>query len=411
MPEAACIACGARVECVLDLGKVPLADALYDTRQASLTARRFSLQVGRCEACDWVQLLQVPAREILFDADYPYFSSVSESVCRSAERHAKEIIKQRRLDTNSFVMEIASNDGYQLQWFQMAGIHVLGIDPAPRQVARAIARGVTSRTAFFDAQLAEELRRESGPADVVLAKNVLAHVTDPGGFLKGIRGLLKPGGIASIEFPYLGKLLALGQFDTIYHEHASYLSIRALDRLLRQCDLGIESIKSVDLHGGSVRLDVRPGFDPENPCRLAWLQKEKESGINSREAWVGFADRYDRQREAISSALDQLRREGLRIAAYGAAAKGVTLMNVCQLDYQDVEFVVDKNEFKVGKFMAGTGLEVRPVEDLKQSAPDVVLLLAWNHIEEIRRQQSDYESAGGRFLVPIPHPELIGKTH
>jgi SAM-dependent methyltransferase len=391
---------------VLDLGQVPLADELFPNRESAIKARRFPLQVGHCAACKWAQLLQLPDREVLFGADYPYFSSVSEGVSHSARLHAAELIQTQSLGPEHLVVEIASNDGYQLKWFEQAGIHTFGIDPAPGPAAAARERGVRTLEAFFDAALADQICQTEGQADVILAKNVLAHVSDPGDFLQGIQRLLKPGGIVSFEFPYLANLLSGGQFDTIYHEHASYLAITPLDQLLQRYDLGIVSIRMIDLHGGSLRVDVKQDFVAANPDRQRYLQSETRSGINERAIWTRFAESVKQQALALRTAVEKLQQQGLRLAAYGAAAKGVTLLNVCGLDHRDIEFVVDRNPYKWGKFLAGTGIEVKPVEELLHSKPDVALLLAWNFTAEIRAQQTEYESKGGRFLIPIPWPLL-----
>ncbi len=407
MTESCCIACGGDVTGILDLGSMPLADALFTDRESSLAAERYPLSVGRCERCHWVQLLATPPREVLFPADYPYYSTVSDGVNLSAKAHAEELIASRGLGPGQHVMEIASNDGYQLQWFRQAGIQVLGIDPAPGPVAAARAIGITSRQTFFDSREAQCIRDEVGPADVILAKNVLAHVNDPGDFLDGVCKLLKPGGMASFEFPYLAHLLEHGQFDTIYHEHASYLAIEPLNRLLQSSGLGIVNIREIGLHGGSLRVDVQQAA-PQQAVLKSYLRREEEQGTNSMAALMRLATGVKRQNTDLRAMVLQLRQQGLRIAAYGAAAKGVIQLNACGLDHSLIDFVVDRSPHKTGKFMAGTGIEIKPTRALIEENPDVVLLLSWNFEDEIRQQQSQWEKAGGRWLLPVPRPRLTG---
>ncbi len=404
MPD--CRVCGGSLDLVLNLGLMPLVDELADTQDAALAAARYPLELMRCQDCAWVQLSQAPPPQALFTSRYPYYSSVSDSVCQSARHHAEQLIGDRQLSSDSLVVEVASNDGYQLQWFQQSGVPVLGIDPADGPAAAARERGIDTLTSFFDLSLARDLKANGQQANVIIGKNVLAHVPDPNDFVAGVATLLAADGIVSFEFPYLANLLKFGQFDTIYHEHISYLAITPLAALLRRHGLYINAITEVDLHGGSVRVDAtRSATKASDVTR--YLEMEAVYRINELQTLTDFADRVDRQVSGVRETVFDLLGNGHRLAAYGAAAKGAVLLNACQLDGEQLEFVVDRSPHKVGLFMPGVGLPIRPVTQLLEEQPDVTLLLAWNFIDEVRAQQQQYEQRGGRWLLPIPAARLV----
>ncbi len=402
----ACRSCGAktRVE-ILYLGEMPRSDGLL--READLARReqRFPLTVLFCPACTLVQLHETVAPELLFCDDYPYFSSFSEGWVRHSRRNAEELIGARGLGPRSRVVEIACNDGYLLRHFAERGIPVLGIDPAAGPAAAARALGLPVREEFFTAELARDLAASGGRADVVLANNVLAHVADLGGFVEGIGHLLADSGIAVLEVPYVRDLVDRCEFDTIYHEHLCYFSVTALDRLFRGRGLTLQDVRRLETHGGSLRLYVGHAGSRSAAVR-ALLDEERADGFDRADVYRAFARRVGVVTSSLRTLLGGLRAKGGRIAAYGAAAKGAILLNAAGVGTDLVEFVVDRNPHKVGRYMPGVHIPIREVAALLEDRPDFVLLLAWNLRDEILAQQEEYRRGGGRFIVPIPTPEV-----
>jgi SAM-dependent methyltransferase len=405
--HVACRSCGAReLQSFLDLGRMPLADALRTERDLAREERRYPLEVAFCTSCSLVQILETVDPEELFQRDYPYYSSFSPALLAHSRENALDLIQRRQLGPGNLVVELASNDGYLLKNFVEQGIPVLGIDPAEGPVEAARRAGVESLCDFFGVSLARRLREEGRRADVIVANNVLAHVADTNGFVKGVATLLSDEGVAVIECPYVRELIRHCEFDTIYHEHLCYFSITALDALFRRHGLYLNDVRELAIHGGSLRLYVEPHERVGERVR-ALLARERAEGIDDVGYYRDFADRVRRLRDGLRGMLDALRGEGKHVAAYGAAAKGATLLNYFGLDEQVIDFVVDRNVHKHGKFMPGTRIPVRPTEDLLARMPDVVLLLTWNFKDEILAQQSGYRERGGRFLIPIPEPALV----
>ena len=407
--STACRACGAdRLRTFLDLGSTPLADALVDPARPAAEERRHPLVVAFCERCAVVQLRdQLPAEQ-LFPADYPYHSSYSDLTLAHARAHIDGLVAEGRLGPGSLLVEVASNDGYLLRQAAEAGIAVLGIDPAPGPVAVARAAGVPTVCGFFGRELAERLVAGTvgsyGPvqADVIVANNVAAHVPDLNGFLGAMRTLLRPDGLITIENPSVHELLRRNAFDTIYHEHLWYHGCVGMDGLTVHNGLHLNDVEYFpDLHGGTLRYRVsrRPG---RSAALTARLDEERAAGLHTFDAYAAFADRVDRARTALRDRLVALRAEGCSIAAYGAAAKGATLLNVADIGTDLVPYVVDRNTHKHGLRMPGTHQPILPTAELLRRRPDVVLLLAWNMRDEVLAQQADYTAAGGRWLVPVP---------
>ena len=388
----------------LSFGEMPLADALVDDPDQA--ERRYPLEVVFCEGCRLTQLLyDVEPRE-LFVANYPYFSSYSEALVDHGRRHARSLVRDRDLGPGSLVVEIASNDGYLLRNFLEERIDVLGIDPAPAQADAAEAAGVPTRREFFDADLARKLRGEGVRPDVVIANNVLAHTPDPNGFVEGLAALLEPPAVATIENPSVVALVEQGAFDTIYHEHFSYLSTTSVVALMARHGLVVGHVEPLDIHGGSLRWTVGPAevADPTVRDRLA---AEDAAGATSPAFYEGFADRVRRQSTRLREMLEDRRSSGRRIAAYGAAAKGSTLLNAAGIGADLVDYVVDRNPHKQGRYLPGVRIPIDAPERLVEDQPDDVLLLAWNFADEILDQQAAYRRAGGRFIIPIPTPTVV----
>lgn len=390
----------------LDLGTTPLAGRLVTAESRSERIPTAPLAVAFCSACALVQLTDTVDPNVLFCNDYPYYSSVSPSLSQHFRESAEELMSVRDLGPDSLVLEIASNDGYLLRHFAARGIGVLGIDPAEGPAGVARDAGIPTLQTFFGRELADRLRSEGRMADLVLANNVLAHVPELNGFVEGIASLLKEDGLAVLEVPYIVDLIEQCEFDTIYHEHVFYYSVTALSRLFRRNGLHLNDVRHLDIHGGSLRLFVERVAAPTERLQRALLREESK-GVSRAAFYDGFAERVESVRTGLPTLLRELKSEGNTIAAYGAAAKGATLLAVAGLGEDVLDFVVDLNPVKHGRYMPDGQLKIHPVELLREEAPDFALVLAWNFFEEIVAQQREYLDAGGRFILPIPEPRVV----
>ncbi|HSN25729.1 MAG TPA: class I SAM-dependent methyltransferase [Kofleriaceae bacterium] len=405
--EVQCRSCGApSLSPILSLGRTPLANALLTEAQLGEPEELFPLDLAFCTACSLVQITETVPPEKLF-REYVYFSSFSEGALRNAEAVVTRTIAQRSLGGHSLAAEIASNDGYLLQYYKARGVPVLGIEPARNIAKVANDKGITTLCEFFGKDLAMTLAREGRRADVIHANNVLAHVADLNGFVAGIAAFLAPTGVAIIEVPYLKDLLDKLEFDTIYHEHLCYFSLTALERIFSRHGLIVSDVEWLPIHGGSLRVSVSlQGHATPSDAVREYLARERGWGVDDPATYESFGRRVDELKGKLVRLLDELRRDGKSIVAYGASAKGSTLLNYFGIGRERLAYVVDRSTVKQGLYTPGTHLPIHAPERLAEQ-PDYVLLLTWNFADEIMAQQDAYRRAGGRFIIPLPEPRVV----
>jgi SAM-dependent methyltransferase len=405
--DAHCRSCGStQLSIFLSLGDLPLSDVFLEASQLVDNEPRYPLDVAFCATCSLVQILETVPPEELFGADYPYFSSFTDTLLRHSEANVKERIAERKLGSDSLVVELASNDGYLLQYYKAGGVPVLGIDPAPGPVAAARAKGIDTREAFFGVEFARKLAAEGRRADVIHANNVLAHVADTNGFVEGIATLLKDDGVAVIECPYVKELIEHGEFDTIYHEHLCYFSVTALRALFSRHGLYITRVVPLAIHGGSLRVFVEKQNRPEQSVH-DYIESEQRLGLDRLDYYADFSNRVSQIRTELNELLQGLKERKARIVGYGAAAKGTIMLNYVGIGQETLDFVVDRNTHKQGRFIPGVRLPIASPERVLAEQPDYVLILPWNFKDEIMAQQAEYRRRGGKFIVPVPRPTII----
>lgn len=411
--ETSCRSCGhTTLEPILSLGETPLANSLLTAAQLSASEPRFPLDLAYCPACGLVQITETVSPELLY-RDYLYASSFSDAFLSHARRLAERLVSERRLGADSLVVELASNDGYLLRNYVQRGVPVLGIEPARNLARLARERGVATRDEFFSSDLADELAAAGARASVIHANNVLAHVPDLNGVVRGMRTLLAPRGVVVIEVPYLVDMVDGCEFDTIYHEHLCYFSLAALDALFRRHALELVNVERLPVHGGSVRLFAMRAEDAG--FALPRTRDEVRRQLDDERRWEGtdgaryraFGTRVRELLDALRDELERMAADGRTLAAYGASAKGSTLLNSLRLPAGLLQYVVDRSTLKQGRYTPGTHLPIVGPERLAAEGPDGLLLLTWNFADEILAQQAEYRRRGGRFLIPIPTPRWV----
>lgn len=400
-----CRFCGQALnEVFADLGVVPLSNAYVRPERLLEPELFYPLIAQVCSRCFLVQVPAVETPEHLF-GDYAYFSSYSVAWLAHARDYSIAIRDRLSLGAHSQVIEIASNDGYLLQYFREAGLQVLGIEPAANVGAVAREKGIETWTKFFGVATASEI---AGRADLLIANNVLAHVPDLNDFAEGLRIALAPKGMLTIEFPHLLQIMRYSQFDTIYHEHYSYLSLLTVRQVLAAHGLEIVDVEELPTHGGSLRIYARhAGADVAPPVETL-LQKERDAGLDRIETYHRFADGVRACKRALLQFLIGARDEGKRVAGYGAPAKASTLLNYCGARTDFIDYTVDRSPHKQGLHLPGTRIPIYAPERIAETRPDYVLILAWNLRDEIMGQMTHIREWGGRFVVPIPIAEIVG---
>lgn len=405
-----CRFCGAGLQhTFVDLGVSPLANAYVREAQLDQMEAFYPLHARVCSRCFLVQVDAFQSPNRLFE-DYAYFSSFSESWLRHAEDYAREMTRRFCLDERSLVIEIASNDGYLLQYFHKSGIPVLGIEPAKNVARAAEARGIPTLTKFFGASTATELRLAGPQADLIVANNVIAHVPDLRDFVAGFQLLLKPEGVLTIEFPHLLRLIENNEFDTIYHEHFSYFSLLTMNKVLAEHGLRVFDVEELSTHGGSLRVYAchREDMGRSVADRVDALRdKEEAAGLSGIGAYTSFSARVFEVKRALLECLIAIKQQGKTIAAYGAPAKGNTLLNFCGIGRDFLDYAVDQSPHKQGLFLPGTRIPISPPERLTKTKPDYVLILPWNLKDEIVKQMAHVRNWGGQFIIPIPRVQVL----
>ena len=393
---------------ILDLGTAPPSNAYLTAPALDSAETYFPLRLMVCETCWLVQTEDFAGREALFTEDYAYFSAFSTSWLAHARSYVEAMTARFGLDRRSMVAEVAANDGYLLQYVNEAGIPCYGIEPTASTAAAARERGLEIVERFFGVALGEELAGAGKQADLIAANNVLAHVPDINDFVGGFARLLKPNGVATFEFPHLCELIANTQFDTVYHEHYSYLSLTAVERVFGANGLALFDVERLPTHGGSLRVFAQRIGGPHavSPAVRALLEEERALGVATVDYYAPLQSAAERIKNDLLSFLIDARRDGLRVAAYGAAAKGNTLMNFAGVRPDLVRYVVDRNPAKSGRFMPGSRIPIVGEERLRQDPPDIILILPWNLRDEVEAQLVDEAARGARFAVAVPNLQV-----
>ncbi|MBK8839711.1 MAG: class I SAM-dependent methyltransferase [Hyphomonadaceae bacterium] len=406
--SGACRLCGAGLKHTLvDLGKSPLCETFLSEQQIDQMEPFFPLHVLICDNCWLAQLKEYVAADGIFTDQYPYYSSYSTSWVAHAKAYCEMIAKRRSLAADAFVVELASNDGYLLQHFAPLGVpNILGVEPSANVAEEAARKGIPVLVDFFGKALAEKIVAEKGQADVVLGNNVLAHVPDLNDFFGGAVRLVKPDGVITFEFPHLETLLRENQFDTIYHEHFCYFSATAIAALAKRHGVVFVDVEELPTHGGSLRVYLAKSGTPSKAV-VDMLAREEAAGFKTLAFYAGFDARVKRTKRKLLSFLIEAKEQGKKIVGYGAPGKGNTLLNYCGISTDFLDFTVDRNPHKHGRYTPGTHIPILPVEAIDDAKPDYILILPWNLRKEIVAQMRHVEAWGAKFVVPIPEATII----
>jgi len=392
----------------VDLGTSPLSNAFLKKKMLDKLEKKYSLCVYVCDNCFLVQLPEFEKPENIFE-DYAYFSSYSSTWLKHSKNYVSMMIKKFDFDEKSLVVEIASNDGYLLQFFKKINIPILGIEPAVNVAKVAKDKGILTITKFFSENTANELKIEGKSADLIIGNNVLAHVPNLNDFVKGLKILLKPTGMITLEFPHILQLIQKNQFDTIYHEHFSYFSLFTAKRILSFYGLTIFNVDEISTHGGSLRIYVKHAeYDniPINKKVSILLEKEKQYGLENISTYTNFINNVDVVKKKLQGFFNQARDSGKKVVCYGAAAKGNTLLNYCGIGKKFIDYAVDQNPYKQGLFLPGTHIPIKDPKEIQKTKPDYLVIIPWNLKEEIMEQMKYIRVWGGKFMIPIPEIEI-----
>ncbi len=393
-----------------DLGHTPLANAYVKKEHLGREEPTFPLHVYVCDNCLLVQLKEAQTTPEGMFSDYSYFSSYSASWLQHAKKYTDQMTQRFSFSSGHQVVEIASNDGYLLQYFKEKGIPILGIEPARNIAKVAIEKGIPTHIAFFGEETARQLVQDGIHADLLLGNNVFAHVPHLNDFVKGMKIILAPEGVITLEFPHLLQLMQQNQFDTIYHEHFSYFSLLVLEKVFKAHGLELFDVEELPTHGGSLRVYVKHQESPrkiEQQHLQTVLDKEKKAGLDKLETYLSYAERVEKVKTSLLDFLHQAQKAGKTVAAYGAPAKGNTLLNYCKVTSSLLPFTVDLSPHKQGHFLPGSHVPIYSPEKIKEIQPDYLLILPWNLKSEIMEQMGTIRSWGGQFVVPIPELEIL----
>jgi hypothetical protein len=404
-----CRLCGASLtKTFVDLGMSPPCESFLPPDRVECMEAYFPLHVMVCEECFLVQLPEYVSPQEIF-TEYAYFSSYSSSWVEHARRYCEAVAARFRLNSGSLVVELASNDGYLLQHFLPLGVPTLGVEPAANVAQAAVAKGVPTRVDFFGVRLARTLVEEGKQADLIVGNNVLAQVPDLNDFVAGMKLLLKPQGVITLEFPHIERLIAESQFDTIYHEHFSYFSLTTIEIMAARHGLKVIDVEELPTHGGSLRVYLAHAGSSHSPTAAVsgLLEREQRNGLREMPIYTSFADRARRAKRDLLAFLVAAKNEGKSICGYGAPGKGNTLLNYCAVGTDFLDFTVDRNPYKHGRYTPGMHIPIRPVEAIDDAKPDYILILPWNLKDEIVRQMRHAAAWGAKFVVPIPFVTII----
>lgn len=405
-----CRFCGAELHhTFVDLGGSPLCESYLSADQLNRMEPFYPLHVYVCDRCFLVQLQEYVSAQDIF-TEYAYFSSYSDAMLVHARQYAEKMIPRLGLNQNSLVVEVASNDGYLLQYFVEKNIPVLGIEPAANVAQVAIEKGIPTRVDFFDEEYAHKMVAEGLTADLVAGNNVLSQVPNLNSFVEGLKIILKPDGVITIEFPHVMNLIENNLFDTIYHEHFSYFSLTSAQKIFAHHRLTLFDVEEVTTHGGSLRIYARHVEDTTKPVServTRFLERETQAGVTTMEYYAAFSERVKETKRKLLAFLIQARREGKSIAGYGAPGKGNTLLNYCGIRTDFIDYTVDRNPYKHGKYLPGSHIPIYAPDKIQETHPDYVLILPWNLKDEIVQQNAFIHEWGGQFVVPIPEVRVF----